>query len=892
MRYVYSNSVASGVALGGIGAGSVEIRADGLLHDWLIFNNGPWTTVDAHRNRYPLNERSFLLAVRVDDGEKVFVRQLQSAGYMLGGDPYRAPWLKPVKEIEYRGEPPLALLKYVDDLPVEVEAVFLSPFIPGDLKDSALPVLIVAVKVRNRGAKPLDVSLWAMLRSPFGRAVARARGNAVVLRDGGEPGDSPLRDGSMALAAKAGEVYAAVLRAPGYEDYGFQRYDNALEMLQAWIDFRREGKVKGPPARSGDGLWAVLTTPLKLAPSEERDVVFVLAWFFPNHVDQFGERLGHYYENFFADADSAAQYVLDNLERLYGKTKEFHDALCEAKGIDGWVADLVASQLSTLVKISWLTKDGRFALWEGLGDKYYGGPEHNAFNTMDVMAYAMPALISLFPELAAKYLVQHSAFALRRGTPDWVIYALSIPENRREFEKTLEREPYLALDRQRLVETVSRIVERTGKDPAGRIAHFFDKSIKGVDGYHMLDLMPDYILMAYATAKWTGNVELLRNLWDVLNGAVESTVKAQSVEGLPYHTTPAGIEWMRAVQALFKESSSQVMSAALQLLSQRAVLMGFQTFDTWAFYGVSSYVLFLWAAALKAMAEGARTVGRDPGKYVDLLRRAGEGLEKLWNGEYFDLWGDPVTGERDRASMAAQVFGQLLAHVADLGYLVDRQRVASALRAVARRNLAPDEGLINGIYPSGRRPSFVGPTLYENFTRGPYLPTWHMDTPWSGVEFAVAGHMLYEGLVEEGTAVLKALHERYGRGGHYWNHVEWGAHYMRPLSAWMVVMGAWGLKYDGFARRLTLRPAVVPLKWVLAVGGSWGVLDWSSDGARLELAHGALKIASLRLPNRPVSIKLDGKPLSFEVAEADGYYEARLAQEVQLEPGHALEVGF
>jgi Predicted bile acid beta-glucosidase len=123
---------------------------------------------------------------------------------MLGGDPYRAPWLKPVKEIEYRGEPPLALLKYVDDLPVEVEAVFLSPFIPGDLKDSALPVLIVAVKVRNRGAKPLDVSLWAMLRSPFGRAVARARGNAVVLRDGGEPGDSPLRDGSMALAAKAG----------------------------------------------------------------------------------------------------------------------------------------------------------------------------------------------------------------------------------------------------------------------------------------------------------------------------------------------------------------------------------------------------------------------------------------------------------------------------------------------------------------------------------------------------------------------------------------------------------------------------------------------------------------------------------------------------------------
>jgi uncharacterized protein (DUF608 family) len=892
MRYVYSNNIASGVALGGIGAGSVEIRADGLLHDWLIFNNGPWTTIDAHRKLYPLDEKGFLLAVRVDGGEGPLVRQLQSAGYILGGDPYKAPWLKPVKGVDYRGEPPLALLKYIDDLPVEIEAEFLSPFIPGDLKNSALPAFIAVVKFRNRSDKPLDVSLWAMLKSPFSKAVAKAKGGTVVLQDGGEPGDSPLRDGSMALAVRAGEAHAAVVRAPGYDEYGFQRYDDSLEMLQAWIDFRREGRVRGPAARSGDGLWAVVTAPLKLAPSEEKSVVLVLAWFFPNHVDQFGERLGHYYENFFSDAGSVARYVLDNFEYLYGKTKRFHDALYDVKGVESWIADLVASQLSTLVKISWLTKDGRFALWEALGDKYYGGPERNAFNTTDVIAYATPALVSLFPELAVKYLVQHSAFALRRGTPEWVIYALAIPENRREFEKALEREPYLALDWQRLVEAVSRIVERTGKDPAGRIAHFLNRSIKGVDGYHMVDLMPKYVLMAYAAAKWTGNAELLRNLWDVLDGAVDSVAKAQSVDGLPYHTTPAGIEWMRAVQAIFKESASQISTAVVQLLSQRAVLMGFQTFDTWAFYGVSSYVLFLWAAALKAMVEGAKLTGRSPEKYAELLRRAVEGLERLWNGEYFDLWWDPVTGERDRASMAAQLFGQLLAHVADLGYLSDKQRVVSALRAVAKYNLAPDEGLINGMYPDRRRPSFVGPTLYENFTRGPYLPTWQMDTPWTGVEYAVAGHMFYEGLVEEGTAVLKALHERYERGGHYWNHIEWGTHYMRPLSAWAVVMGMWGLRYDGFNKRLTLRPVVAPLRWVLAVGGSWGVLDWAGDVARLELAHGVLRLRYLRLPKRPGSIKLDGKPLQFEAAEIDGAYEARLAQEIELAPGQTLEIGF
>ncbi|MEI6914036.1 MAG: GH116 family glycosyl-hydrolase, partial [Armatimonadota bacterium] len=32
----------SGIPLGGIGTGSVEIRPDGLFHDWHMFNVGQW----------------------------------------------------------------------------------------------------------------------------------------------------------------------------------------------------------------------------------------------------------------------------------------------------------------------------------------------------------------------------------------------------------------------------------------------------------------------------------------------------------------------------------------------------------------------------------------------------------------------------------------------------------------------------------------------------------------------------------------------------------------------------------------------------------------------------------------------------------------------------------
>ena len=40
----------SAVTLGGLGAGTLELRADGSLHDWNIFNNHPY-------NRTPFGKK-------------------------------------------------------------------------------------------------------------------------------------------------------------------------------------------------------------------------------------------------------------------------------------------------------------------------------------------------------------------------------------------------------------------------------------------------------------------------------------------------------------------------------------------------------------------------------------------------------------------------------------------------------------------------------------------------------------------------------------------------------------------------------------------------------------------------------------------------------------------
>ncbi len=44
----------SGIPLGGLGTGSVELRSDGYFHEWQIMNNAPWGAGPAvERRRTP-----------------------------------------------------------------------------------------------------------------------------------------------------------------------------------------------------------------------------------------------------------------------------------------------------------------------------------------------------------------------------------------------------------------------------------------------------------------------------------------------------------------------------------------------------------------------------------------------------------------------------------------------------------------------------------------------------------------------------------------------------------------------------------------------------------------------------------------------------------------------
>ena len=134
----------SGIPLGGLGTGSIEIRSDGALHEWQIFNNPPWSggvLPGAPVPPSPVRPGDSLFAIKTRLGNAPpVVRILRQRDPTEAMYTYILPYVGNVQEIRYTGEFPFAVLEFGDPtLPVNVTLETWSSFIPGDVKHSALP---------------------------------------------------------------------------------------------------------------------------------------------------------------------------------------------------------------------------------------------------------------------------------------------------------------------------------------------------------------------------------------------------------------------------------------------------------------------------------------------------------------------------------------------------------------------------------------------------------------------------------------------------------------------------------------------------------------------------------------------------------------------------------
>ena len=159
----------SGIPLGGIGTGTVEVRPDGYFHDWQIFNMGSWAPnqPDCCSVKNPdlrPGALSFYVRTQQQDGEPL-MRRLGMRTEQ--NDMYHLTWLKSVQKIDFNGRFPVAELAYHDvALPVQVCSTMVSPLVPHDSRTSGTPGFQIVFRVRNVSDRPVEFSLLGTLENP------------------------------------------------------------------------------------------------------------------------------------------------------------------------------------------------------------------------------------------------------------------------------------------------------------------------------------------------------------------------------------------------------------------------------------------------------------------------------------------------------------------------------------------------------------------------------------------------------------------------------------------------------------------------------------------------------------------------------------------------------
>jgi non-lysosomal glucosylceramidase len=508
-----------------------------------------------------------------------------------------------------------------------------------------------------------------------------------------------------------------------------------------------------------------------------------------------GQRLGNWYATQWPDAWSVVRYADENWRRLKEETTTFADTLFESTLPDA-VLDAASANASILRTTTCLrTEDGRLHAFEGCSDNRGCCP----MDCTHVWNYAW-AVAHLFPQLERSVRLtdfQHNT----RPNGDMAFRTLLplLPDTLWAFK------------------------------PAA-------------------DGQMGTIVRAYREWLQCGDMEFLRAVWP---GVV------------------------RALEFAWQPGSWDA--------DKDGVMEGEQhnTYDI-EFYGPNTMCGLFYLAALRAAGEMAKVLGESDrvAEYRRVFESGRRKYQELYNGEYFvqrvflpqgakdsHIIADthPPSLQRGEAEpryqygpgcLADQVLGQWMAHNVGLGYLLPEEQIKSAVAAIHRHNFRPDltghpsvqrvyavndeAGLLLCTWPNGGRPRYPFP---------------YADEVWTGIEYHVAAHLIYEGLVDDGLEIVEAVRSRHaGWNRNPWDEYECGHHYARAMSSWSLLLALSGYHYDAAAGHLAFDPKInaEDFRCFFSAGSGWGLFSQTRDGkgyrASLEVRRGTLKLHSLRLP--------------------------------------------
>jgi len=184
----------------------------------------------------------------------------------------------------------------------------------------------------------------------------------------------------------------------------------------------------------------------------------------------------------------------------------------------------------------------------------------------------------------------------------------------------------------------------------------------------------------------------------------------------------------------------------------------------------------------------------------------------------------------------------------------------------------------------------------------PKIPFPYHAEAWTGLEYAVAALMMFQGLKAEGLKIVEAVRRRHdGERRNPWNEPECGHHYARALSAWGPILALSGFLHDAPRQAVAAKPLWNPgsFECFWASGSGWGVFNQAVKEGRqrftLAVHKGSLAMKTLGLLNlatgeSAASARLGNRRLAVQATRKGNEVTLAFAEPVLIEQGAQLVV--
>lgn len=926
---------AIGMPAGGIAAGQLYLCGDGSLGCWEIFNDHEFQ----NQGSYSYAKREIPHPVKFG-----FVATVRDKTWTLNKEGFR--------DIAFKGEYPIATVTYKDaDCPLEAEIVGYSPFIPLNAKDSGLPATVFEVTVRNSSVTPIEVDLAGFLenvcaRSGEGHPSARRRYTRALRSSGfcAMTHDADAADAAFVQtrANPRDDIVVADFEGDTYGDwtvegdaFGKGPARGSLPGQQRVAGFVGNGFVN--TFLNGDSTTGRLTSPEFAV---DRDlIVFKIGG---------GNHPGIECINLLVSGKVVRTATGRDSERLLWDAWSVRDLtgqkvqiqiLDQATG--GWghinideimqsdklppVEDLKLRYGSLNLDTGTLTlallADGTADECDpyGLDQQYVGrvqipttrlmpGEKHTA---AFVFAWNFPNhpsghnYANFFKNSEAVALYVAANFKrLSTDTKRW---------RDTYYGSTL---PFWLLDR--LHSTAGNLC--TGTTEWWQSGRFWSwEGVVCCSGtcthvwnyeHSMARLFPELERnirheqdFGVAFDEQTGLVGFRSDREYAADGQCGTILKAYREHLTSADGSFLTEHWPRIKKALEFLMGHDLKGEGMIEDSQP------NTYDI-DFFGANTFVGSLYLAALRAGEEMAKEVADGPFavRCGTLYQKGSEAtMKRLWNGEYFIQEVDESQYKQYQygpGCLADQLFGQGWAHQVALGHLYPADKVVKGLQSVWKYNWAPDVANQNKRWPPQR--PFAEPGEAGLFTCTWPIggrekePVLYRDEVWTGIEYQVAGHMIWEGMVEEGLSICRGVHERYHPvKRNPYNEVECSDHYTRAMASWGVLTALSGFRYHGPAGRIGFAPRVTPenFRSAFTAAEGWGSYEQTIDSGKqtgsLRLAWGKLRLTEIGVASDlagPVVVSHQGRRLAATITRGNGAVSAVFNTPLNLRSGDVLTV--